>query len=99
MAAGRQGGPKDLPPLRPGRAGGGVRPPSRWKSDAKSDRAGLRRVLDGLDAGDVLMVTRLDRLRDPPAIFSTRLPSLPTGEPDSAPLATHGPTRRPRTGG
>jgi DNA invertase Pin-like site-specific DNA recombinase len=31
-------------------------------SGAKSDRAGLRRVLDGLDAGDVLMVTRLDRL-------------------------------------
>ena len=31
-------------------------------SGAKSDRAGLRRVLDGLDAGDVLIVTRLDRL-------------------------------------
>ncbi len=31
-------------------------------SGAKSDRAGLHRVLDGLDAGDVLMVTRLDRL-------------------------------------
>ena len=31
-------------------------------SGAKSDRAGLRRVLDGLDEGDVLMVTRLDRL-------------------------------------
>jgi DNA invertase Pin-like site-specific DNA recombinase len=30
-------------------------------SGAKSDRAGLRRVLDRLDAGDVLMVTRLDR--------------------------------------
>jgi DNA invertase Pin-like site-specific DNA recombinase len=29
---------------------------------AKSDRAQLRRVLDQLDAGDVLMVTRLDRL-------------------------------------
>jgi DNA invertase Pin-like site-specific DNA recombinase len=31
-------------------------------SGVKSDRAGLRRVLDGLDEGDVLMVTRLDRL-------------------------------------
>jgi DNA invertase Pin-like site-specific DNA recombinase len=31
-------------------------------SGAKSDRAGLQRVLDRLDAGDVLMVTRLDRL-------------------------------------
>jgi DNA invertase Pin-like site-specific DNA recombinase len=31
-------------------------------SGAKSDRAQLRRVLDQLAAGDVLMVTRLDRL-------------------------------------
>jgi DNA invertase Pin-like site-specific DNA recombinase len=31
-------------------------------SGAKTDRAQLRRVLDRLDAGDVLMVTRLDRL-------------------------------------
>ena len=31
-------------------------------SGAKSDRAGLRRILDGLDEGDVLIVTRLDRL-------------------------------------
>jgi DNA invertase Pin-like site-specific DNA recombinase len=31
-------------------------------SGAKTDRAQLRRALDGLDAGDVLMVTRLDRL-------------------------------------
>src|SRR6202047_3920431 len=31
-------------------------------SGAKSDRAQLRRLLDVLDAGDVLTVTRLDRL-------------------------------------
>ena len=31
-------------------------------SGAKTDRAELRRVLDQLEAGDVLMVTRLDRL-------------------------------------
>src|SRR6202167_5044937 len=31
-------------------------------SGAKTDRAQLRRVLDQLDAGDLLMVTRLDRL-------------------------------------
>src|ERR1700688_3978541 len=30
-------------------------------SGAKTDRVQLRRVLDQLDAGDVLMVTRLDR--------------------------------------
>jgi DNA invertase Pin-like site-specific DNA recombinase len=31
-------------------------------SRAKTERGQLRRVLDQLDAGDVLMVTRLDRL-------------------------------------
>src|SRR6266446_4718317 len=31
-------------------------------SDAKTDRAQLRRLLDVLEAGDVLAVTRLDRL-------------------------------------
>src|SRR5258708_26462163 len=31
-------------------------------SGAKTDRTQLRRVLDELDAGDVLTVTRLDRL-------------------------------------
>jgi DNA invertase Pin-like site-specific DNA recombinase len=31
-------------------------------SGAKTDRAQLRRVLARLDAGDVLIVTRLDRL-------------------------------------
>jgi DNA invertase Pin-like site-specific DNA recombinase len=31
-------------------------------SGAKADRAQLRRVIDQLEAGDVLMVTRLDRL-------------------------------------
>ena len=31
-------------------------------SGARSDRAGLRRTLDSLGKGDVLMVTRLDRL-------------------------------------
>jgi DNA invertase Pin-like site-specific DNA recombinase len=31
-------------------------------SGAKTDRAQLRRLLDQLDAGDVMMVTRLDRL-------------------------------------
>jgi DNA invertase Pin-like site-specific DNA recombinase len=31
-------------------------------SGAKTDRSQLRKALDQLDAGDVLMVTRLDRL-------------------------------------
>src|ERR1700726_5063739 len=40
-------------------------------SGAKTDRAQLRRLLDQLDAGDVLMVTRLDRLaRSPFDLFA-----------------------------
>src|SRR5215831_19913183 len=34
----------------------------RWRASAKTDRAQLRRLLDQLEAGDVLTVTRLDRL-------------------------------------
>jgi DNA invertase Pin-like site-specific DNA recombinase len=35
-------------------------------SGAKTDRSQLRKALDQLDAGDVLMVTRLDRLAGRP---------------------------------
>ena len=41
-------------------------------SGAKTDRSQLRRALDQLDAGDVLMVTRLDRLRAPPTYHICR---------------------------
>jgi DNA invertase Pin-like site-specific DNA recombinase len=57
-------------------------------SGAKTDRVQLRRVLDQLDAGDVLMVTRLDRL--------ARRRS-PRGKLDSDRSATHGLTPRHRT--
>src|SRR5260370_2708514 len=41
-------------------------------SGAKTDRAQLRRLLDQLDAGDVLTVTRLDRLaRSTPDLLNT----------------------------
>src|SRR5271166_4898606 len=41
-------------------------------SGAKTDRAQLRRLLDVLDAGDVLTVTRLDRLaRSTRDLFNT----------------------------
>jgi DNA invertase Pin-like site-specific DNA recombinase len=36
-------------------------------SGAKTDRTELRKAFATLDDGDVLMVTRLDRLADPPA--------------------------------
>jgi DNA invertase Pin-like site-specific DNA recombinase len=50
---------------------------------AKIDRANMRRALDQLDAGDVLMVTRLDRLagkiRAPLAFTPTKnAPVAPT---------------------
>jgi DNA invertase Pin-like site-specific DNA recombinase len=66
-------------------------------SGAKTDRAQLRRVLDQLDAGDMLMMTRLDR----PA-RSTRDHTLATIAGKKAgfgSLATHGPTPRSLTGG
>ena len=43
-------------------AAGACRVSREVASGAKVDRAQLRRVLDQLDAGDVVMVTRLDRL-------------------------------------
>jgi DNA invertase Pin-like site-specific DNA recombinase len=61
-------------------------------SGAKTDRRQLRRALDQLDAGDVLMVTRLDAWPARPATFSTPWPRSPTARPVSDPLATHGRT-------
>jgi DNA invertase Pin-like site-specific DNA recombinase len=40
---------------------GPLRFSAKWRA-VKTDRVQLRRLLDQLDAGDVLMVTRLDRL-------------------------------------
>jgi DNA invertase Pin-like site-specific DNA recombinase len=44
------------------RAAGAAKVYRETASGAKTERAQLRRVLDQLDAGDVLMVPRLDRL-------------------------------------
>ena len=68
-------------------------------SGAKTDRAQLRKVLAALDAGDVLMVTRLDRLARSTRDLLNTLAAVTDKGPGSAPLATHGPTRRHRTGG
>src|SRR5271154_5099757 len=48
-------------------------------SGAKTDRAQLARLLDQLDAGDVLMVTRLDRLA-PPTPPPLHTPATITGK-------------------
>ena len=45
-------------------------------SGAKSNRAQLRRVIDQLNAGDVLMVTRLDRLARSTRDLSNRSSNL-----------------------
>jgi DNA invertase Pin-like site-specific DNA recombinase len=67
-------------------------------SGAKTDRSQLRRALDQLAAGDVLMVMRLGRLaRSTRDLLSTPWPRSPTARPGSARSATCGPTRRPRT--
>jgi DNA invertase Pin-like site-specific DNA recombinase len=44
------------------KAAGAEKVYSEKQSGAKTDRAALSRVLASLSAGDVLMVTRLDRL-------------------------------------
>jgi Resolvase, N terminal domain len=55
-------------------------------SGAKTDRSQLRRVLDQLEAGDVLMVTRLDRLAR-----STRdLLNTPLGDTWADTTTSHG---------
>jgi DNA invertase Pin-like site-specific DNA recombinase len=66
---------------------------------AKTDRAQLRRILDQLDKGDVLTVTRLDRLaRSTRDLLNTLATITGKGARAFAPSMTHGPTRRPRTG-
>jgi DNA invertase Pin-like site-specific DNA recombinase len=47
------------------------------ESGAKTDRAQLRRVLAQLDAGDVLMVTRLDRLSQSTRDLLNTLAAIP----------------------
>jgi len=45
-------------------------------SGAKTDRPELAKAIRRLEAGDVLVVTRLDRLARSTATFSTSLPAL-----------------------
>jgi DNA invertase Pin-like site-specific DNA recombinase len=66
-------------------------------SGAKTDRAQLRRLLDHLDAGDVLMVTRLDRLARSARDLLNTVAAITAKKAVCDPWATHGPTPRPRT--
>ena len=68
-------------------------------SGAKTDRAQLRRVLEALEDGDVLMVTRLDRLARSTRDLLNTLARSPIAKPVSDRSATHGPTPPRHTGG
>jgi DNA invertase Pin-like site-specific DNA recombinase len=68
-------------------------------SGAKTDRRQLRRMLDLLEGGDVLMVTRLDRLARSTRDLLNTLGTIPIARPGSDRSGTHGPTPRPRTDG
>jgi DNA invertase Pin-like site-specific DNA recombinase len=59
-------------------------------SGAKTDRAQLRRLLDQLDASDVLMVTRLDRLARSTSDLLNTTRRSPIEKPASDRLPTHG---------
>ena len=68
-------------------------------SGAKTDRAQLRRLLDQLEAGDVVTVTRLDRLARSTRDLLNVLATITGKKAGFRRLATHGPTPPHRTGG
>src|ERR1700760_1381009 len=61
-------------------------------SGAKTDRAQLRRSIAALEPGDVLMVTRLDRLARSTRDLLNALATITGKKPASVRLATPGPT-------
>ena len=65
-------------------------------SGAKTSRAQIRRLLGQLAAGEVLMVTRLDRLARSTRDLLTPSPRSPGARPGSGRWPTPGPTPRPR---
>jgi DNA invertase Pin-like site-specific DNA recombinase len=66
-------------------------------SGAKTDRAQLRRMIEQLDAGDVLMVTRLDWLARSTRDLLNILATITDKKAGFKSLATHGPTPPRRT--
>jgi DNA invertase Pin-like site-specific DNA recombinase len=68
-------------------------------SGARADRAQLRRAIDHLEKGDVLMVTRLDRLaRSTRDLLNTLAQIADKGAGFPVPLPTHGRTPPHHTG-
>ena len=68
-------------------------------SGARTDRAELGRLLNRLAAGDVLMVTRLDRLARSTRDLLNILDRVPRSAPAFARWLTPGPTPRRRMAG
>jgi DNA invertase Pin-like site-specific DNA recombinase len=79
------------------RAAGAEKVLRETASGAKTDRVQLRRVLDQLGNGDVLMVTRLNRLDRSTRDLLNTLTTITAKGAGFRPQC-HGRTRRPRTG-
>jgi DNA invertase Pin-like site-specific DNA recombinase len=80
------------------RAAGAEKVLRETASGAQTNRAQLARVLAQLATGDVLTVTRLDRLARSTRDLLDTLAAITAKRGLSFPQMTHGPTRRPRTG-
>ena len=80
------------------RAAGAEKVFKETASGAKTERRELARALRALDDGDTLLVTRLDRLARSTRDLLNTLAQSPRRALASVRLATHGRTRRPRTG-
>jgi DNA invertase Pin-like site-specific DNA recombinase len=63
-------------------------------SGAKTDRAQIRKEIATLEVGDVLMVTRLDRIARPTCDLLNTLAAITDRKAGFAPLAMQGPTPR-----
>ena len=68
-------------------------------SGAKTDRAQLRRLLDQLEAGDVVTVTRLDRMARSTRDLLNTLAAITGKKAGFRRSATHGPTPPRHMGG
>jgi DNA invertase Pin-like site-specific DNA recombinase len=77
---------------------GAKRCSAKWRAARKLTRAQLRRLLDVLDAGDVLTVTRLDRLARSTRDLLNTLAAITAKKAGFKSLGDTGPTPRHRTG-
>ena len=86
-----------MPNKPPSKPAGAERVYSEKISGAVTDRKALAKALAALQEGDVLVVTRLDRLARSTHDLLNILRRSPTRKRDSDRSATRGPTPPPRT--